>query len=187
MSTQSTKLSVIIAALALTVACATELRAQISNYLPAAPSAAQALTGGQQSAANTRAMLGDWESFSESRRCRSVGVERPGRDVDGGFVIRRQHESSAFERHRYAERLCRSTCDRYPRIVRDQRRDLEDSRGREFALGSQHAVRGRSCMRRIAIGAGIRAEPYQKVAMKIRKEIIACAAGGRGDPCRPAS
>ena len=53
MSTQSTKLSVIIAALVLTVACATELRAQISNYMPAAPSAAQALTGTQQSAANT--------------------------------------------------------------------------------------------------------------------------------------
>ena len=53
MSTQLTKLSVIIAALALTVACATELRAQISNYLPAAPSAAQALTGDQQSAANS--------------------------------------------------------------------------------------------------------------------------------------
>ena len=53
MSTQSTKLSVIIAALVLTVACATELRAQISNYMSAAPSAAQALTGTQQSAANT--------------------------------------------------------------------------------------------------------------------------------------
>jgi hypothetical protein len=53
MSTQSTKLSVIIVALGLTVVCATELRAQISNYMPAAPSAAQALTGGQQSAANT--------------------------------------------------------------------------------------------------------------------------------------
>jgi hypothetical protein len=53
MNTHLTKLSVIIAALALTVACATELRAQISNYLPAAPSAAQALTGGQQSAANS--------------------------------------------------------------------------------------------------------------------------------------
>ena len=53
MSTQLTKLSVIIAALALTIACATELRAQISNYLPAAPSAAQALTGDQQSAANS--------------------------------------------------------------------------------------------------------------------------------------
>jgi hypothetical protein len=53
MSNQLTKLSVIIAALVLTVAYATELRAQISNYLPAAPSAAQALTGGQQSAANS--------------------------------------------------------------------------------------------------------------------------------------
>ena len=53
MNTHLTKLSVVIAALALTVACATELRAQISNYLPAAPSAAQALTGGQQSAANS--------------------------------------------------------------------------------------------------------------------------------------
>ncbi len=53
MSNQLTKQSVVIAALALTVVCATELRAQISNYLPAAPSAAQALTGGQQSAANS--------------------------------------------------------------------------------------------------------------------------------------
>ena len=57
MSTQSTKLSVIIASLALTVACATELRAQISTLAgrrsAAAPSAAQALTGGQQSAANS--------------------------------------------------------------------------------------------------------------------------------------
>jgi hypothetical protein len=53
MRIQSTKLSVVIAALGLTVACATELRAQISSYMPAAPSAAQALTGGQQSAANT--------------------------------------------------------------------------------------------------------------------------------------
>jgi len=53
MSTQSARRSVIIAAVALTVACATELRAQISNYLPAAPSAAQALTGDQQSAANS--------------------------------------------------------------------------------------------------------------------------------------
>jgi hypothetical protein len=36
------------------VACATELRAQISSYIPAAPSqAAQALTGSQQSAANS--------------------------------------------------------------------------------------------------------------------------------------
>ena len=53
MSTQSTRRSVIIVAVGLTVACATELRAQISNYLPAAPSAAQALTGDQQSAANS--------------------------------------------------------------------------------------------------------------------------------------
>ena len=53
MSTHWTKRSVIIATLALLVACATELRAQISNYIPAAPSAAQALTGGQQSAANS--------------------------------------------------------------------------------------------------------------------------------------
>ena len=48
------KRSVIIATLTLLIACATELRAQISNYLPSAPSqAAQALTGGQQSAANS--------------------------------------------------------------------------------------------------------------------------------------
>ena len=53
MNTHLSKRSIVIATLALTVACATELRAQISNYLPAAPSAAQALTGGQQSAANS--------------------------------------------------------------------------------------------------------------------------------------
>ena len=53
MNTHLSKRSIVVATLALTVACATELRAQISNYLPAAPSAAQALTGSQQSAANT--------------------------------------------------------------------------------------------------------------------------------------
>jgi hypothetical protein len=53
MSTHWTKRSVIVAALALLAACATELRAQISSYMPAVPSAAQALTGGQQSAANS--------------------------------------------------------------------------------------------------------------------------------------
>jgi hypothetical protein len=53
MSNHWTKRSAIIAALALLVACATELRAQISNYMPAAPSAAQALTGDQQSVANS--------------------------------------------------------------------------------------------------------------------------------------
>ena len=53
MNTHLSKRSIVVATLALTVACATELRAQISNYLPAAPSAAQALTGGQQSAANS--------------------------------------------------------------------------------------------------------------------------------------
>jgi hypothetical protein len=54
MSIQSSKRSVIIATLAILLACATELRAQISSYMPAAPSqAAQALTGSQQSAANS--------------------------------------------------------------------------------------------------------------------------------------
>ncbi len=54
MSTQSRMRSIIIAALALLFTGATELRAQISSYIPAAPSqAAQALTGGQQSAANS--------------------------------------------------------------------------------------------------------------------------------------
>jgi hypothetical protein len=53
MNTHLTKLTGIIAVLALTLACAKELRAQISSYLPAAPSAAQALTSGQQSAANS--------------------------------------------------------------------------------------------------------------------------------------
>jgi len=54
MSSKWSKRSVIITTLALLMGCATELRAQISNYLPSAPSqAAQALTGGQQSAANS--------------------------------------------------------------------------------------------------------------------------------------
>ena len=53
MNTHLSKRSIIVATLVLSVACATELRAQISNYLPAAPSAAQALTGDQQSAANS--------------------------------------------------------------------------------------------------------------------------------------
>jgi hypothetical protein len=54
MSTQLSKLSAIIATLALLVACATNLRAQISSYIPAAPQqAAQALTGDQQTAANS--------------------------------------------------------------------------------------------------------------------------------------
>ena len=149
MSIQATKLSVIVASLALTLVCATELRAQISHSAGRAVSAVggvggagtyrRAAVGGEQ-----RAVLGDRESFSESGHGRSVGVERPGRDVDGGVVIRRQHESSAFERDRYAEKLCVAACDRYPRIVRhqqrDERPDLEDSRGRESAVGSQNAV-----------------------------------------------
>ncbi|HXN11715.1 MAG TPA: hypothetical protein VN865_01325, partial [Candidatus Acidoferrales bacterium] len=54
MSTQSSKRTVIIATLAILVGCATESRAQISSYMPSAPSqAAQALTGSQQSAANS--------------------------------------------------------------------------------------------------------------------------------------
>lgn len=53
MNTHLSKRSIIVAALALLVACATNLRAQISSYMPAAPQAAQALTGGQQSLANT--------------------------------------------------------------------------------------------------------------------------------------
>jgi len=53
MITQS-KRSIVIATLALLLACATESRAQISSYIPAAPGqAAQALTGSQQSAANS--------------------------------------------------------------------------------------------------------------------------------------
>jgi hypothetical protein len=54
MNTHWTKRSAIVATLALLVACATELRAQISSYIPAVPQqAAQTLTGSQQSAANT--------------------------------------------------------------------------------------------------------------------------------------
>jgi hypothetical protein len=65
MSTQSSKRSAIIATLAILLACATESRAQLSSYIPAAPpqaaqaltaavpqQAAQTLTGGQQLAAN---------------------------------------------------------------------------------------------------------------------------------------
>jgi hypothetical protein len=65
MSTQWSKRSVVIATLAILVACATESRAQLSSYIPAAPpqaaqaltpavpqQAAQALTGGQRTAAN---------------------------------------------------------------------------------------------------------------------------------------
>lgn len=54
MITQSSKRSIVIATLALLMACATESRAQISSYIPSAPGqAAQALTGSQQSAANS--------------------------------------------------------------------------------------------------------------------------------------
>src|SRR5271156_2453443 len=54
MSTQWSKRSVFMATLAILMACATESRAQLSNYLTAAPSqAAQALTGGQHSAWTT--------------------------------------------------------------------------------------------------------------------------------------
>jgi len=54
MSTQWLKRSVFVATLAILIACATESRAQLSSYIPAAPSqAAQALTGGQQTAANS--------------------------------------------------------------------------------------------------------------------------------------
>ena len=120
--------------------------------------------GGEQ-----RAVLGDWESFSESCRGRSVGVERPGRDVHGGIVIRRQHESSAFQRYRYAERLCGSTCDRYPHLVRHQRRDLEDSRGREFALGSQHALR------RALHNLGADSEQRQNFESREESQAKACA------------
>ena len=53
MNTHLSKRSIVVATLALLVACATNLRAQISSYMPAAPQAAQALTGGQQSAAKS--------------------------------------------------------------------------------------------------------------------------------------
>jgi hypothetical protein len=54
MSTQWSKGSVFIATLTILMACATESRAQLGSYIPAAPSqAAQALTGGQQTAANS--------------------------------------------------------------------------------------------------------------------------------------
>jgi hypothetical protein len=53
MNTQS-KRSVFVATLAILLACASRSRAQLSNYIPAAPQqAAQTLTGGQQTAANS--------------------------------------------------------------------------------------------------------------------------------------
>jgi hypothetical protein len=54
MTTHFSKRWIIVATLALLVARATESRAQISSYIPAAPQqAAQALTGDQQTAANS--------------------------------------------------------------------------------------------------------------------------------------
>jgi hypothetical protein len=54
MSTQWSKRSVVVATLAILVSGATESRAQLSSYIPTAPQqAAQALTGGQQTAANS--------------------------------------------------------------------------------------------------------------------------------------
>ena len=52
MNAQWSKRSVVIATLAILMACASESRAQLGSYIPAAPQAAQALTGGQQTAAN---------------------------------------------------------------------------------------------------------------------------------------
>ena len=141
MSIQATKLSVIVASLALTLVCATELRAQISNYLRPRRQRRRRrrrrrhLPAGSSRRRTARCARRSGVIF-RIRPWRSVGVERPGRDVDGGVVIRRQHESSAFERDRYAEKLCVAACDRYPRIVRhqqrDERPDLEDSRGRSL-------------------------------------------------------
>jgi hypothetical protein len=54
MMTQWSKRSAIIATLAILVSGATESRAQLSSYIPTAPQqAAQTLTGGQQTAANS--------------------------------------------------------------------------------------------------------------------------------------
>ena len=54
MMTQWSKRSAIIATLAILVSGVTESRAQLSSYIPTAPQqAAQALTGGQQTAANS--------------------------------------------------------------------------------------------------------------------------------------
>ena len=77
MSTQWSKRSVIIAALALLVACATESRAQLSSYIPAAaPSAAQALTSAApQQAAQT--LTGGQQSAANSALCSAIGSHFP--------------------------------------------------------------------------------------------------------------
>jgi len=70
MSTQWSKRSVITAALAILVACATEARAQLSSYIPAAaPSAAQALT--------SAALTGDQQTAANSALCSAIGSHFP--------------------------------------------------------------------------------------------------------------
>jgi len=53
MNTHLSKRPIVVATLALLIGCATESRAQISTYMPAPQQAAQALTGDQQTAANS--------------------------------------------------------------------------------------------------------------------------------------
>jgi len=76
MSTHWLKRPAIIATLALLLACATESRAQISSYIPAAPQAPQTLssTVPQQAAA---ALTGDQQSAANSALCSAVGSHFP--------------------------------------------------------------------------------------------------------------
>ena len=76
MNTQWSKRSVIIASLALLVACATESRAQLSSYIPAAPAAPQAptLAVPQQAAL---ALTGDQQSAANSALCSAIGSHFP--------------------------------------------------------------------------------------------------------------
>ena len=77
MSTQWSKRSVIIATLAIVVACATESRAQLSSYIPTAPPrAAQALTPAvPQQAAQT--LTGDQQTAANNALCSAIGNHFP--------------------------------------------------------------------------------------------------------------
>ncbi len=76
MNTHGLKRSAIIATLALLLACATESRAQLSSYIPAVPQAPQTLTSTapQQAAA---ALTGDQQSAANSALCSAIGSHFP--------------------------------------------------------------------------------------------------------------
>ena len=76
MSTQWSKRSAVIATLALLMACATESRAQLSSYIPAVPQAPQTVTSTapQQAAA---ALTGDQQSAANSALCSAIGSHFP--------------------------------------------------------------------------------------------------------------